>query len=237
MTCSTTMRLIAAGALFCSANLLSVTTAGAATFLVSDVTTWYGAEDGPNTSEAVLVIDWADGGQAWAWGFRWDSAESKTGQDMLAALLGAEPRLTVSGLASGFVSHFAWDADLNGTPERFKPGFDAGTGDYWTYSVNNAQQDGNFNNGAAPGGAHLLPPLGSPYDEAGQGAWISSNTGVNGRPLADGAWDGFYYAGFGSAGPGANVVSAPVAVPEPGAVSLFVVGALGFWTRRRNVAA
>ncbi|MDB6069483.1 MAG: hypothetical protein JWL81_654, partial [Verrucomicrobiales bacterium] len=91
---------------------------------------------------------------------------------------------------------------------------------YLNYFVNNNQQPGNYNDGAAPAGAHVMPPLGSPYDEAGPGAWVSSNTGVTGRPLADGSWDGWIYSD-GVAVPSVPV-NAPVPVPEPGSAILIL---------------
>lgn len=227
------MRLTAAGALFCSANLL-VSQAGAATFLTSDVTNWIGPAAGTGVSQTVLVIQWP-GQTAWAWGIRWESVENKNGGDMLLALMGAEPRFKATISGTGFVSNLTWDADLNGTAELSFPGYNADTGEYLNYFVNNPQQDGNYNNGAAPAGAHILPPAGSPYDEAGPGAWYSSNTGVNGRPVVDGSWDGWVYADFSSAGPGL-AVNAPDLIPEPGAPALvLLLGAVGLVVRRRTV--
>lgn len=233
MTSRKTMRLTAAGALFCSANLL-VSHAGAATFLAQDVTNWIGPDAGSGVSQAVLVVQWP-GQTAWAWGIRWEATETKTGSDLLTALMGAEPRFKAAISGTGFISNLAWDADLNGTADLSFPAFNPDTGEYLNYFVNNLQQDGNFNNGAAPAGAHILPPLGSPYDEAGPGTWYSSNTGANGRPLADGSWDGWVYADFSSSGPGMTV-NAPAPIPEPGApVLVLLLGAGGLVVRRRTV--
>lgn len=232
MTSIKTKRLTAAGALFCSAIFIT-TPSRAATFLASDVTNWIGPAAGTGVSQAVLVIQWP-GQSAWAWGIRWNAADSKNGSDLLTALMGADPRFKASISGSGFVTNLTWDTDLNGAADLSFPAYNAVTGEYLNYFVNNAQQDGNYNNGAAPAGAHVLPPLGSPYDEAGPGAWVSSNTGSNGRPVADGSWDGWVYADFSSNGPGA-VVNAPALVPEPGA-SVFLLFAAGSLLRRRRVA-
>ena len=220
-----TKRLIAAGALICSATLFQV---HGASFLVSDVTHWVGPDAGVGVSQAVLVIQWPSQIQAWAWGYRWQSAESKTGADMLGALMAASNgAFTASGLDGGFVFDLQWQGNSF-------PGFNPGTGQYLQYFVNNAQVSGNFNDGASPGGAHVLPPLGSPYDEAGPGEWISSNTGVLGRPLVDGSWDGWVYAAFGDPGP-AQAVNAPAAIPEPGSI-LLVAGASLTLLRRKRAA-
>ncbi len=226
MKLKTTMRLIAAGALVCSANLTP--TARAATFLISDVSQWIGPAAGAGTNEAALVIQWPGQTAAWAWGYRWQSTETKTGADMLAAFVAASNgAFTATGLAGGFVTDLQWQGNSF-------PGFNAGTGQYLQYFVNNAQQAGNFTDGAAPTGAHVLPPLGSPYDEAGPGEWVASNTGVAGRPLVDGSWDGWTYAAFGDPGPG-QAVNAPAPIPEPSSVAL-VTGAAFLQLRRRRVA-
>lgn len=219
------MRLIAAGALICSATLFDV---HAASYLISDVTHWVGPNAGVGVSQAVMVIQWPSKIEAWAWGYRWQSSETKTGGDMLSALVAASNgAFTASGLDGGFVFDLQWQGNSF-------PAYNATTGKYLQYFVNNAQQSGNYNDGAAPGGAHVLPPLGSPYDEAGPGAWVASNTGVLGRPLVDGSWDGWVYAAFGDPGP-AQAVNAPAAIPEPSSI-LLVTGASLTLLRRKRTA-
>lgn len=228
MTQSKTMRLIAAGALLCSANFLTTITSHAAVAGIGDVTTWIGPDAGPGFSEAVMVVQWP-GQQAWAWGFRWPQSETRNGADLLAGLAGADPRFSFTGGA--FISDLRWDGDLNGMPELTFPGYNAVTGEYLNYFVNNAQQPGNFNNGAAPEGAHVLPPNGSPYDGDGPGLWVSSNTGVLGRPVVDGSWDGWIYSD-GSASPG-SAINAPVPIPESGAAVLLMLAGGALLRRRR----
>ena len=120
MTKNNTLRLFAAGALYCSAIHLATSTARAATFLLSDVTNWTGPAAGPAISQGVLVIQWP-GQPAWAWGFRWNSQRNPHGRDHLLALAGAEARFSFTG--GGFISDLRWDADLNGTPGVHLPGF------------------------------------------------------------------------------------------------------------------
>ena len=222
------MRLFAAGALFCAATLLLSPTSRAATFFTSDVTNWTGPAAGPGISEGVLVIQWPSL-PAWAWGFRWSSSETRNGLDQLMALAGRDARFSFTG--GSFISDLRWDADLDGTPDFTFPGFNATTGEYLNYFVNNHQQSGNYEGGAAPAGAHLLPPLGSPYDDAGPGAWVSSNTGVLGRPVVDGSWDGWIHSD-GSLVP-APAVNAPAPVPEPAATALLVLVGGALLRRRR----
>ena len=230
MTKYHTLRRFAAGALYCSAILPTLSTSSAATFLVADVTTWIGPQAGPGISQSVLVIQWPSQ-PAWAWGYRWDSNTARDGRDLLLALAGADARFSIAG--TGFITDLRWDANQDGTPEFTFPGFNATSGEYLNFFVNNNQQSGNFTNGAAPTGAHVLPPLGSPYDEAGPGAWISSNTGVLGRPVVNGSWDGWVYSN-GSASPG-QPVNAPSPVPEPSATGLLLV-ATGAGLLRRRIA-
>ena len=217
------IRLIAAGTLICSATLFQ---AQAASFLITDVTHWIGPDAGVGVSQAVMVIQWPSQIEAWAWGYRWQSSESKTGGDMLAAFQSASNgAFVVSGLGGGFITNLQWQGN-------FFPGYNAGTGEYLNYFVNNEQVDGNFTDGVAPIGAHVLPPLGSPNDEAGPGRWVSSHTGVLGRPLVDGSWDGYVYASFGGSGP-AQAVNAPAAIPEPSSILLVAGGALVLLRRKR----
>jgi hypothetical protein len=223
-----TLRRFAAGALSCSAILLTLSTSEGATFLGSDITNWIGPGAGPGISQSVLVIQWPSQ-PAWAWGYRWDNNTTRDGRDMLMALAGRDARFSFTG--SGFISDLRWDANLDGTPEFTFPSFNATTGQYLNYFVNNNQQFGVFDNGAAPAGAHILPPPGSPYDETGPGAWISSNTGVLGRPVVDGSWDGWIYSD-GSTVP-ALPVNAPSPIPEPGAPGLILAGAAAGLRRQR----
>ena len=216
--------VVAAGLVACSVTLSPQ--ANAASFLTTNVTQWIGVADGAGVSEAVLVIQWPGEISAWAWGYRWQTSESKTGADMLSAFVTASNgAFSVPGLAGGFISDLQWMGHsfpaYNGT-------------EYLSYFVNNAQVADNYTNGSSSsGGAHILPPLGSPYDEAGPGEWISSNTGVIGRPLVDGSWDGWAYRGFGAQGPG-QAVNAPAPIPEPSSVLLIAGASLAFFRRRRS---
>ena len=207
------MAAVLAAVVFCAPGApAAITTA--------DLEFWIGSAPGPGISEAVLVLDWRDGAPGLAWGFRWNPAESKSGRDMLAAVAGADPRLTVQGLESGFVSNFGFDANRDGTPERFRPGFDPGTGEFWDYFVNNEVYLDPIDftkNGHVIPPATAVVPLGNPYDGGGPGRWVESSTGILDRPLVDGSWDGFAYAVFGGPGPDEPL---PVSIPEPATLLL-----------------
>lgn len=226
MKLNITMRLIAAGALFCSATLFE---ARAASFLTTDVTQWIGPDAGVGISQAVMVIQWPGQINGFAWGYRWQTSESKTGADMLSAFANnSNGAFVVTG--GSFVGNLEWQGNSF-------PGYNPNTGAYLNYFVNNEQslnsdQSPNYTNGAAPTGAHILPPLGSPYDEGGPGRWVSSNTGVLGRPLVDGSWDGWVYAAGGGSGP-SLAVNAPAAIPEPSSLLLIACASLTLLCRRR----
>jgi hypothetical protein len=206
--------------------LLSVPQADGALAL-GDITFWSGLPAGPGVASAVLVIDWADGSPATAWGYRWLATEVKTGGDLLAAVASADPRLSFVG--SSFVQNIGYDSDANAIVDRYRPGYNAATGDYWGYWVNNTvtYHPTNF---ALNG--HVFPPLGSPYDGDGPGRWVESSTGLLSRPLADGSWDGFVY-NSGTSGPG-NALSA-LPIPEPTALLMGCVSWVLVSSRRRRL--
>ena len=195
---------------------------------------WTGTPAGPGLHQAALVIDFghpgaAAGAPSLVWGYRWPAAESRTGYDLLAAVVAADPRLDVSGLEFGFIDTVRYDADLDGAADFTHPGFDPGTGRYSAYWVNNAVVDGTPPLFADAG--HLLPPNGNPYAAESPGTWVFSSTGMAGRPLADGSWDGWVYAGDPLAGPREPVAAM---VPEPAAAVLLLAGSwLGLARRRR----
>src|SRR5687768_18241066 len=115
-------------ALLCSATFVR----SAISF--ADIRLWAGAAAGQNISEAAVVIDFRDGSPGLVWGYRWPAQESRTGQDMLAAILGADPALSVdSTFFPGTMSYGARSRSFsdNGTPENY---FDDS---YWGYWVNN----------------------------------------------------------------------------------------------------
>ncbi len=223
----------AAVAAACLAAAPGIVPAASAAFTTQDIRFWIGPDAGPGIATAVLVVSWDDGQAPLAWGYRWNASDARTGYDLLAAVIGADPRLTLQGLGSGFISNVGFDADLNGTTERFRPGYDAQLNAFWGYWVNNAQKPNVYTSDA-----HILPPLGNPYDVAPVG-WVSSNTGIHDRPLVDGSWDAFYYHDIDHSGPGEPVAALPV--PEPGALALlgltFFLTAPRWNTRRSKTSA
>lgn len=212
--------LRAALLLFCSATVAR----SAVTF--ADIRLWAGAAPGPGINEAALVIDFRDGSPGVAWGFRWSAQETKTGQDMLNAILGANPALSVD--STFFPNTFTYGTrtqtfSSNGTPMDF-------TDDrYWGYWVNNEvfyhPTDFTQNSHIVPPATQVVP-LGNPY---GPGRWVESSTGGGARPLVNGSWDGWVYGPY-LTQPG----DALAAVPEPATAAILTFALAAGFIRRRN---
>ncbi len=206
-------------------------------FTLNDIGFWAGPAPGPDISQAVLVIDFVHPeapaeAPSLAWGYRWPAAEQRTGQDMLLAILGADPRLTATGLESGFVDTLGYDADLDGVDDYRHPGFDPVSGRYSVYWVNNDVIPGTppFYSDAT----HVMPPNGNPYASDAPGSWVGSTTGLLGRPLADGSWDGWVYDADPAAPPREPIAAI---VPEPGIAPLLALAALLCCCRRQRPAS
>jgi hypothetical protein len=68
---------------------------------------------------------------------------------------------------------------------------------------------------------HVLPPNGNPFATEVPGTWVFSSTGLAGRPLADGSWDGWVYASDPLNSPREPVAAV---VPEPATAALLMAG-------------
>ena len=80
----------------------------------SKIQRWTGSGD----CQAALAIKWADGqneGKTLVWGYRWNSTETKTGEDLIRAVVKADPALYMIAdpkNAYGFtIGGFGYDAD------------------------------------------------------------------------------------------------------------------------------
>jgi len=203
--------------------LCSATFARSAVTL-ADIRLWAGSAPGPGISEAALIVDFRDGSPGVAWGYRWPAAETRTGQDMLAAIIGADAALSAD--STFFPNAFTYGARTrsfsdNGTPADFMDDR------YWAYWVNNEvfyhPTDFTQNSHLLPGATEVTP-LGNPY---GPGRWVESSTGAAARPLADGSWDGWVWGPY-LTQPG----DALPAVPEPSAGLLSGLAVLCILSRR-----
>ena len=215
--------LLRAALLLCSATFAR----SAISF--TDIRLWAGAPPGAGVSEAALVLDFHDGQPGLLWGFRWPAQESRTGADMLAAIIGADPALSVDG--TFFRNGFTYGARSRSFSDNGTATWDDDT--YWGYWVNNEVY-------FAPGGnfalnSHIVPPatevvpLGNPY---GPGRWVESSTGDAARPLVHGSWDAWSYGVY------LTQAGEPVAaIPEPGVGGMLALGVLLGLTRRGRKAS
>ena len=79
----------------------------------SKIERWAGEGD----CKAALAIKWADGqndGKTLVWGYRWKSSEKKTGEDLIRAVVKADPALYMMATNGGFgisIGGFGYDAD------------------------------------------------------------------------------------------------------------------------------
>jgi len=139
------------------------------TFDDVEVTYWTGAGPGDGVHEAVMVVDWQVPGQdSLVFGYRWTS--EVTGEDMLTAIDSADNRFYFEWhfLYEGAVYGIGWDADGDGF-DRADPD------DYYA--------EGWWSNGFW---RYYLSTDGE--------TWAISETGVAGRTLSDGDWDGWSWS-------------------------------------------
>ncbi|MBN1513631.1 MAG: PEP-CTERM sorting domain-containing protein [Phycisphaerae bacterium] len=202
---------------------LAVSTARA-DFTFDDIEYWIGS----GSNEAAFVVDWNDGvnPESLAWGYRWDG--TATGEDMLMDIVTTDPGLyaKISEPGGYGVALYGMGYDVD------RDGFAISDGTVFT--------DGLAITGSSDTATAVDPD--DHYQEGWMSAgfwsyWLSddgvtwefSGTGMSGRTLTDGAWDGWSWAPeFDSSAP-----SEPVpAVPEPATAVLFGLGML-FAARRR----
>lgn len=214
---------LSAGCLFGGASALGQS--------FSDVQYWVGS----GANRAGFVVDWNDGKapQALLWGYRWDGAA--TGEDMLRAIVAADPRLfaNLGSFGSLGAALFGIGYDLNSSGGfNTVPAltFDAGgltasplingrapadSVDHW---VEGSSGDGYWS--YWDGGTANTP------------TWGFSNFGMSGRILTNNVWDGWEFA----AGGVERVPGVPTpAVPAPAAA--MVLAGVGIMARRRRCRA
>lgn len=209
--------------------LWATTSAQAGTgFFYDDIQYWVGS----GQNRAALVIDWvedSDTEPALVWGYRWDGAA--TGEDMLRAVVAADPRLFARlkdwGTARSVIG-LGYDLNRNG-------GF--GISDGTVFDPDGIAMTGTSDGATATDTADLyregwltgfwgygVAVDGNPFDT---GHWESPmEFGVSDRPLADGDWDGFVFEtdwGFDSFPENPRAAEA---VPEAASVVLLISGLL-----------
>jgi hypothetical protein len=210
--------------------LISLGSAGlaqAAAF--DDIQHWVGT----GSNRAAFVVDWNDvkAPESLVWGYRWDG--SATGEQMLRAIVAADPRLFAHvGPAGQFgvpLHGVGYDLDDDGTfgvapPLAFdSSGLATGAGDDTRAPTDVADH---WREGANSGFWG--------YYDGGTGAsptWGFGSVGMTDRVLVNNAWDGWSFApGFADTLPSEPVAAAPV--PEPAAIGVVALATLTALSRR-----
>ena len=208
---------------------------------LDDVDVWVGT----GSNRAAFVVDWktSSGTSSFIWGYRWDGAA--TGEDMLRALAASNTGLYANlgdfGSGLGFALFgIGFDANHNGV-------FGVSPALTFTNGIASADRDGGLADGRAPT---------DPGDFYREGWWTGywsywikpdaasdwgySDTGMSGRALKDGSWDGWSFAaGFDAGPPSPASNPSVVSTPEPSSWILLVIGAgtLIVYARRQRVIA
>lgn len=189
-----------------------------ADFSFNDVEYWIGS----GSNEAAFVVDWNDGieAQSLAWGYRWDG--TATGEDMLIEIVTTDPELyaKISTPGGYGVALYGLGYDVD------HDGFSLSDGTVFTDGL--AVSEPSDGTSAVDPNDHYAEGW---YSAGYWSYWLSddgvewsfSGTGMSGRALTDGVWDGWSWApSFDSTAP-----SEPVAaVPEPMTAMLFGLGML-----------
>lgn len=192
---------------------------------------------GTGSNLSVLVIDFQDGfaEKSFAWGYRWDGSAS--GQDLLAAILGADESLVIN--STSFPTEVSYFDGVNS--HSAVSDFGAGAVSWGYYVAGGFAGDSIPNNSAVDtptsilGGGTSLPPV---YAISPTGA-SGVSFGDSGRLLADGSWDAWSFGSFNPStfahetAPGSAVFAAAT-VPEPSGVVLVSLAAIGGITRRKR---
>lgn len=193
---------------------------------------------GTGAQQAGIVIDFRDGSEPLAWGYRWDGA--LTGQDLVRAVTQADPRLFSLVAESSFgdvLVGIGYDQDSDGfdtTPalgsltqvteslggyiRSEDPNLSAST-DALADDFTAIEAEDSWASGWSTGFWSLWVPdsSGNAPVEAG-GGWDSASVGFTTLGVNDGDWIGWSWApGFASAEPGV-AIAAPV--PEPATFAL-----------------
>ena len=167
----------------------------AQTFSFDDIQFWVGS----GANRAALVIDWVETSTeppALAWGYRWNGIAH--GNDLLAAIVAADPRLFAklggTPANSNAVYGLGYDADGDG-----EFGIDDGTqfdADGFAFTapadLATATDAGDYYaEGWFTGFWHYGVAAANPY---GGGGWSDTPVGMAGRALTDGGWDSWTFS-------------------------------------------
>jgi hypothetical protein len=182
-------------------------------FSFDDIQFWVGA--GPN--RAAVAIDWVESSAdppALVWGYRWDG--SAHGNDMLSAVIAADPRLfaKLGGSHSDPNAVYGVGYDANGDGQF---AIDDGTqfdaeGFAFTGPADLAMAvdgDDYYAEGWFTGFWHYGVAPANPY---GGASWSDTPVGMAARELSDGSWDSWTFSPTFNF---ASFAASPIAAPPP----------------------
>lgn len=207
---------------------------------LDDVQYWVG--QGQN--QAGFVVDFNDGRSPLLWGYQWDGAG--TAEQMVLDLVAADSRLFAKATVFNFggpdvllINGVGYDRDNDGFAlddgTTFTDGLSIGPASDGAMA---ADSDDSYAEGFDTGFWSYYIGDGNPYLG---GMWTDAQTGISQTPLVDGGFQGIRFAPGFVSGPPVNeptpapapgTVAAPL--PEPAAVVLLAVSALGLCLRRRS---
>lgn len=158
---------------------------------------------GEGECKAALAIKWADGqneGKTLVWGYRWKSSEQKTGEDLVRAVVKADPALYMMATQESwgfYMGAFGYDADgdryvtlttMTGEIYPRNGVFDIPSSEFGTSA---SSRWGNGDAWNSPSG--YTDYWGYYTAEKASEALIFSNVGAGGRNLTDGCVDAYVF--------------------------------------------
>lgn len=165
----------------------------------SKIKRWAGEGD----CKAALAIKWADGqndGKTLVWGYRWKSSEKKTGEDLVRAVVKADPALYMMATQESwgfYMGAFGYDADgdryvtlttMTGEIYPRNGVFDIPSSEFGTSASTKWTDSDAWNSPSRDTGF-----WGYYTAEKASDALIFSNVGAGGRNLTDGCVDAYVF--------------------------------------------
>lgn len=158
---------------------------------------------GEGNCKAALAIKWADGqndGKTLVWGYRWNSSEQKTGEDLVRAVVKADPALYMMATQESwgfYMGAFGYDADgdryvtlttMTGEIYPRNGVFDIPSSEFGTSASTKWTDSDAWNTPSGDTGF-----WGYYTAEKTSEALIFSNVGAGGRHLTDGCVDAYVF--------------------------------------------
>lgn len=165
----------------------------------SKIERWAGEGD----CKAALAIKWADGqndGKTLVWGYRWKSTETKTGEDLIRAVVKADPALYMMATQASwgfYIGAFGYDVDgdrhvtLTTMEDEIYPRngvFDIPSSEFETTASTKWGESDAWN---TPSG--MTDYWGYYTAKKASDAIVYSNVGASGRNLTDGCVDAYVF--------------------------------------------